>query len=232
MWTAVTTTCCEPVDSVSSTEDAVTQRHETRPDCAAVREAVSAHLDDEAAPLTRPEVRHHLEGCPSCRGFATALDDVARRTRVAAADPVPDLTDGIVAAVAAARGPEGRRRALDLRLLVAVAGLVQVALALPLFVGLVGPDLHVMRDLGAVQLAIGLGLLLAARDPSRSHGLLPVVAAVVAVSLVGAGVDVAAGRATVVAELPHLTELVGLVALWALSRRVTSFGTPQLQAAT
>ena len=44
---------------------------------------------------------------------------------------------------------------------------------------------------------------------------------------IAAGVDLAAGRAAILSELTHLTELVGVVALWALTRRLPD--TPALR---
>jgi len=192
--------------------------------CGPVRAALSADLDGEDAGVDGEVVDHHLAACASCRRFADALPTVARRTRLAAAAPVPDLTARITRALDTTRADTSRvterrrRRVRDLRILVALAGAAQLIVAVPLLLGLIGPDLHVGRDLGALQVALGVGLLVTAVQPRRAAGLLPVVAVVAAVTVVTASIDVATGTATLVAELTHLSEVVGVLALWGLVR--------------
>ena len=193
--------------------------------CAAIREAASADLDGEVAPISRAEVARHVQRCVACERFVDDLSVLARRTRVGAADQVPDLTTTITARLSAAatspsKAARSARRLRDLRALVALAGLAQLVVAAPLLLGLLGPDLHLGRDLGAAQMAIGVGLVFAAAQPRRAPGLLPVVAVVAAVTVVAATFDVVTGAASLVAELTHLTEVVGVAALWALSRRL------------
>jgi predicted anti-sigma-YlaC factor YlaD len=195
--------------------------------CTAVRDAVSADLDGEDVGLPAAAVRTHLSGCAGCQRYADALPRVNRRVTVAGAERIPDLTAPILVALAADRAGERGRRTRDLRVLVALAGAVQLVLAVPVLLGLAGPAAHLGRDLGAFELALGAGLLLAAWQPRRAAGVLP-IAAVVAVAATLAGlVDLAAGRATVLAELTHLTELLGVAALWALTRRVPAATVPQ-----
>lgn len=193
--------------------------------CTAIREAVSAELDGEVSPVGRAEVARHLQGCVACERFVEDLAALARRTRVGAADQVPDLTASIVARVTTAPTStssvaRSARQLRDLRALVALAGVAQLVVALPMLLGLLGPDLHLGRDLGAAQVAIGVGLMFAAVQPRRSAGLLPVVAVVAAATVVAATIDVVTGAASFAAELTHLAELVGVAALWALSRQL------------
>jgi predicted anti-sigma-YlaC factor YlaD len=188
--------------------------------CSPVREAISAHLDDEPAAVDAAEVARHLDGCAACQRFEAALPRINRRVTVGAADAVPDLTAPIIVALAADREAVGDRRVRDLRVLVALAGAVHLALALPVLVGLAGPLAHVGRDLAAFELALGAGLLFAAWQPRRAAGVLPVAAVAAVIATVAGLVDLAAGQATVLGELTHLTELIGVVALWALTRRL------------
>jgi predicted anti-sigma-YlaC factor YlaD len=188
--------------------------------CAAVREALSSRLDGEDHPVPLPDVHSHLSACGPCTRFESQLAGVTRRTRVATAEPVPDLTAPILVALAEDRASATDRRTLELRWLVALAGAVQLVLAVPALVGLIGPDAHLGRDLGALQLALGVGLLFAAWQPRRSPGVLPIAAVVAIAAMVTAGIDVATGVATLTAELTHLSEVIGVLALWALRRRI------------
>lgn len=190
------------------------------PACSAVRETMSARLDGEDHPLPAAEVHAHLVGCTACAAFEASLASVTRRTRIATAEPVPDLTSSVLTALAEDRDTSGSRRTFELRILVALAGVVQLALAVPALVGLAGADVHLGRDLGALQLALGIGLLFAAWQPRRAAGVLPIAAAVALGAIVTVGLDVVAGRATIGSELAHLSELVGVLALWALRRRI------------
>lgn len=188
--------------------------------CSAVRETISARLDGEEATLTTDEVERHLRACDRCHRFTANLAAVNRRISVGGAETVPDLTAPILVALAEDRGAQVDGRTSQLRVLVALAGVVQLVLALPVLFGAAGATAHLGRDLGAFELALGAGLLLAAWQPRRAAGVLP-VAAVVAVVATAAGlIDLAAGRATLLSELTHLTELVGVAALWALTRRL------------
>jgi len=190
--------------------------------CSQVRESVSAQIDGEETPLTFEEVRSHLDGCEGCRTFQRTVIDVSRHGRVAAAEEVPDLTASILAACAEVDRSAGARRVRELRFLAGLTGVVQLLLALPLVFGVVGPELHAARDLGVLQLAMGVGFVLAAVDPSRARGLVPVVAAAVAASVFVVGFDLVTGRADLVAELTHVAEVAGLAALWSLALREPS----------
>jgi predicted anti-sigma-YlaC factor YlaD len=190
------------------------------PTCLPVREAVSARLDGELAQIEAEQVEAHLDGCAACQRYETALPRINRRVTVGAADAVPDLTAPILVALAADRASVGDRRIHDLRVVVGFAGVVQLVLAVPVLLGLTGPLLHVGWDLGAFELALGAGLLLAALQPRRAAGVLPIAAVAALIATVGGIVDVIGGQATVLAEMTHVTELVGVAALWALTRRL------------
>ena len=192
--------------------------------CATIRASLSARLDGEESPVDAALVHRHLEVCATCATFAEELPAVARQLRVATAAEVPDLTAGILASLPTPQERPRRVSTVQLRLLVALTGVVQVALAIPVLAGALGPGLHHGRELGALQIAVGIALLLAAWDPVRSAGVLPVIVVVAGATVLIAVVDVAGGRAAVTAELAHLSELVGLVALWGLHRRTPQPG--------
>lgn len=188
--------------------------------CQPAREALSADLDGERSDLPPAEAHWHVATCAPCTRYARQLAPVTRQVRVATAEPVPDLTAPILTALAADRAAVGDGRLRELRVVVGLAGVVQVLLAIPTLLGTWAPAIHAGRDLGALELALGLGLLLAAYQPHRAAGVLPVAAVAVAVVSVFAVVDVTAGRAAVLSELTHVTEFAGVTALWALTRRL------------
>lgn len=187
--------------------------------CTEIRESLSARADGEVAPVGDRDVRAHLDDCPACTAFAADLASMSRRVRVAAAEPVPDLTASILRRVAdeGLRARGDRRR--DLRVLVALAGLVQLVLGLTVLLGLAG---HLARDLGAFEVALAAGLLVAAWQPTRASGLLPMAATVAGLVVLTSVLDLVGGRVTLPGELAHLGELLGVAALWALSRHTGS----------
>lgn len=189
-------------------------------DCVSCRELLSALLDDEVGQDEAREVQVHLQACEACRGVARDLEDLHRSLRVAAAPEVPDLTGAILAAIdERAATAQGRRVPLA-RTLLAAVGLAQLVVAVPVLLGLSGAGVpHLARELGAFGVALGLGLLAAAWQPSRAHGLLPMVGTLGLVVCAGALVDLAAGRAGLLAESTHLLQVSGVGLLWLLSRR-------------
>lgn len=187
--------------------------------CGAVREELSARLDGERALLADEELEAHLSACPSCEAVRLALPGVNRRLRVAAATPVPDLTAQVLTAVGSPAALRERRVVARVRGLVALAGGAQLLLGVATLLAVTGPDLHAGRELGALQIALGAGLLLAAHRPVRAAGVLPIAGVVVLLTAVVAVVDVLAGATSLAAEAGHLGEVVGLLALWQLHRR-------------
>lgn len=186
--------------------------------CAPVRETLSAWLDGEQGSVSQAAATEHLATCHACRAHRAALADAGRRLRVQPAPPVPDLSDRILSAVAEQRGHEHRARAA--RGLVGLVGLAQLVLALPLLLGLVEPELHLARHLGALELGLGVGLLVAALQPRRAPGVLPIAAVVATVSVVSAVLEIQRGHTTLLAESVHLLEVVAVLGLWALIRAV------------
>lgn len=189
-------------------------------ECATCREGLSAGLDGEAPPagVTRGQVDAHLAGCADCTGWFGAVSAQHRDLRVRAAEPVPDLTTSILAAVPAAARPQPVREWVRYALF-AVAT-TQLLLALPALV--LGEDpgaaTHVARELGSFDVALAVGLLWAAWQPRRVSGLLPTVAALAGAMVVTALLDVARGNAPALGEAHHVLDLAGLALLWLLAR--------------
>jgi predicted anti-sigma-YlaC factor YlaD len=193
--------------------------------CSLTRAALSASLDGEQPGMSRAEIDEHLASCGRCRAFAVGAESLHRGARVSAADAVPDLTGPIMKAIHDAEPAHVERshhddRVVGLRWSLAIVGVVQLAMAVPALV--LGDDAgipaHLARHLGSFAVALAVGLLLVAWRPERARSLLPVVS-VLAVCLFGSSVlDVADGSAAIGAELSHVPELIGLLAVWLLAR--------------
>ncbi|MFI5494236.1 zf-HC2 domain-containing protein [Actinoplanes sp. NPDC051859] len=74
--------------------------------CERWREMLSAQLDGEDDPADRVRVDEHLTGCAGCREWLDRAAAVNRLTRTALVADVPDLTDSILAALAADRAAD------------------------------------------------------------------------------------------------------------------------------
>ncbi len=203
--------------------------------CAQFRDAVSARLDGEDPGLPTAMLDAHLEACAACTSWALAAADIARTTRVAPADPVPDRTGAILAA-AADRGLLGGNPIdveLRWRLALAALALLQLAVAMPsLLLGEdAGAPTHIAHEMGSWDVALAVGFLFAAWRPSRAWGMVPLVAALVGCLLVTTGIDVAEGHATLAHEAAHMLEVAGLGVLWLLSHRPARPIRPRLRVA-
>lgn len=187
--------------------------------CEAVREALSAELDGEDAPLRGDVVERHLESCAPCRRWLADARVFTRSVRVTLAQDVPDLTGAILAA-ARARAPRRRRagaRAWRTGLVVVAAAQVLLGVAHLARGG--GDATHAVREVGAWDLALAVGFLVVAARPARAWGMVPLVAAVVATLGAGSVIDLAAGEAVPLREVTHLFEVAGLLLVWLLARR-------------
>lgn len=199
-------------------------------DCSVVREALSARLDGETGPLDPDSVGRHLHGCPACRSWQEDLAILHRLVRVRAAEPVPDLSAAIVDAhhPAPRRSLARRRAAFDglrepisnVRWGLFIVALTQLVLAgPPLLLGEdAGATVHVARELGAFDLALAIGLLVAAWQPARAWGLFPVSAALGLVMVATATLDLVDGSTSMGREVPHLLDLAGVLLLWLVAR--------------
>jgi predicted anti-sigma-YlaC factor YlaD len=196
--------------------------------CEDCREAASARLDAEAMPagLTDAEVDHHLEGCAECRAWVAGATSLHRAVRVRPAAPVADRTDAILAAVPITSRPRRVREGVRYALL--AIGLSQLLLALPALI--LAEDaqapVHVAREMGAFELALGVGLLATAWRPRLAAGLLPFAGALAGAMLLTAGIDVVQGEAVALTEAHHVLDLVG-VALLALLHPRERGGVPR-----
>lgn len=186
--------------------------------CEPFRDAISALADGETAPVGPDALAAHLADCNPCTAFAAATGDLDRRVRVAPAEPVPDLTAAILAAVDTPDVARARSRYGQLRGLLVVTGIGQLVLAVPVLLTSLGLASHATREVGIFEVALGVGFLVAAWRPARAAGMVPIAAVVALLATVTSLADVAAGSASLVAETTHLLAVVGTGLLWALDR--------------
>lgn len=188
--------------------------------CAQCREIVSAHLDGEADATAWAAASAHLRDCGACQAFAAESEQLGRVTRLRPVEPVPDLTPQILAATGLDH--PGHDTTRPLRIVLCAAALLQISLAAPAL--LLGDDanlpVHIARHIGSFDVALAIGYLFVAWRPARAlEGVFPVALALVA-CLVGTSiVDVMAGRAAATGELHHITDVVGVTAMWLLGPR-------------
>lgn len=81
-----------------------------------------------------------------------------------------------------------------------------------------GATIHIAREIGSFDVALAIGLLVAAWQPARAWGLLPLAAALVFVMAGSSVLDVADGRASALGECKHLLDVAGVVFLWLVAR--------------
>jgi predicted anti-sigma-YlaC factor YlaD len=183
--------------------------------CERSRELLSASLDGEL-PDRPGELDAHVATCAACQTWAGRAADAHRLLRVRAAEEVPDLAEAILG------GGRGRvrptRASARARVVLAVVAGAQLALSLPRLLGRSGADIHLTRHLGGWDLALAVGLLVAAIQPWRARGLLPTASTVGAVMLLSAAADMRGGGTSGMDVGPHLLEICGVAALWALAR--------------
>lgn len=189
--------------------------------CDTAREALSARLDGEHPGLEAGVLDLHLGTCSACQGWVEELSALHRMVRVREAEPVPDLTAAILAATPApATRPSATRWRAEpvsgARWALFAVALTQLVLAGPALLLGEGPGatVHVARELGAFDVALAVGLLVAAWQPARAWGLLPLAASLALVLGGTAVLDVTQGRAGSLGEAHHLLDLAGVVFLW------------------
>lgn len=95
-----------------------------------MREALSALIDGEEPGMDRSVLDSHVARCADCRRFAAKSEALDRRLRVRRAEPVPDATEAILAAIPSGAAPStaSSGRHVPVRVLaVAVAAVVVLA---------------------------------------------------------------------------------------------------------
>lgn len=182
-------------------------------DCSRARGIISAGIDGEATSRELDGLDEHLAGCSDCRVWEDRAHDLRRQIVLRQPLPPDGLADVVVARLSVPHVGVGEW----VRYALGVVAAALIVLNAPLLAGLGQGADHQSRHLGTFGVALGVGLLWAALRPERAIGLVPLAAAMAAATLVGAAIDVGAGRTGIPAEAVHLLELVGLALLWILS---------------
>ncbi|NJC67233.1 zf-HC2 domain-containing protein [Planosporangium flavigriseum] len=177
--------------------------------CDQARLALSARLDGEPLGVSADRLGLHIDTCRACSDWLARAEQVTRLVRLQPAR-VPDLTDAILAAVAAdsvaadsvaadslaadrarpAAGAQARagragagRQALTRLLQAAIAAVASMQLLVIISVVLgISVDEHADHEAGAFAAAVAAGFLLAAFRPRLARAYTP-IAIVLAVCL-------------------------------------------------
>jgi predicted anti-sigma-YlaC factor YlaD len=198
--------------------------------CDQARLALSARLDGEPLGVSADRLGSHIDTCSDCADWLARVEQVTRLVRVQPAH-VPDLTEAILAAVAADQAkpaPVRSRRAAVapgrqalLRVMqaaVAAIAAMQLLVVLPVMLG-VSADEHATHETGAFAAAVAVAFLLAAFQPRLARAYTP-IAVVLAVCLAGtSGLDIGEHRVTFLHEIAgHYGTLIQAALIFALGR--------------
>ena len=182
-------------------------------ECAAIRELLSAQLDQESTREEETTANAHLGRCAQCQAWWSEIGQMNRVLRVRLAETIPDLATGVLAR---AHPPTvGRRQWV--RLSLAAVAATELVLAAPDLLLGQAASVHDARHLGSFGVAMSIGLLYVAWRPARAFGILPIVVALAVTMGVSAVVDVGHGRTTSISESHHVLEIAGLVLVWMLA---------------
>ncbi|XVS61604.1 zf-HC2 domain-containing protein [Actinosynnema sp. CA-299493] len=209
-------------------------------DCDTCREALSARADGEAEPVPAEETDAHLATCAGCRRWREDADALTRSLRVRPAAEVPDLAAAVLAATPVTPPVSRSTRGWYWRMGLAGTAVVQLTLGMAQVFGVDSTSVHgghtgggqasthLFNESTAWNLALGLGLLWTALRPKAVVGVLPVVAAFVAVLVPFSVNDLVTGAVALPRITSHAFLLLGLALLVVVRRthRTPEDGTP------
>ncbi len=191
--------------------------------CEVIRESISAALDAESTGLPSDDIDRHLAGCDACRAWQEAAHEVTRQFRLQAAEDLASVPAPLRADVV---GTASRRR--PSQVVVARAALVAAGIAQLLVTSrlLLSGDIDSFRDLGALEVALGVGYLVAAALPRRAAGMRSIVGTAALLLVASALLDLVHHRTTAFDEAPHLIAVAGWLLIVFLAWRTPEFGAP------
>ena len=192
--------------------------------CVIVQEELSAELDAELPSGRSHAVVAHLLICTNCQGWLANVSSMHRAQRVSAAEPVPDLSQRVMAALVA---EQARKAAVSRPSLVPTARIALVIVAAVAALAVI-PELahrndftataHGARELGTFELALAVGFAVAAWRPAQAK-LVAMLGVLVSTGLVLTGaLDVMAGRTALGIEVHHALEVMGTVLACVIAR--------------
>jgi predicted anti-sigma-YlaC factor YlaD len=193
--------------------------------CDTVQAELSARLDGEAEIQSSREIEDHLDGCPSCRDWLMHAERLTRIVRVPSVE-VPDLTAQILAAarreaVLPMLGRPTAQRWAGLRWALGGLAVLQLFVAVPDLLGAVGHEAHAGREVAAFDIALSVGLLIAACYPEYARLFAPVVMTLVLCFATISALDVMQGVVTPSRVAVHAIAVLQAGLLWLLARRVS-----------
>jgi len=188
-------------------------------DCETARSALSARLDGESLLVPWPTLERHLSACPSCRDWQEDAHAVTRRVRLAGIPVAPAVPNAMLRTLVVTRARFPRQRdGLVLRAALVLIALAQLVVTIPaLVLGRGDGPAHVAHEMGSFELALAVGLLVAAWRPERAPGMRPIVGVAAVLLVLTAVIDLAAGRASPGSEAPDLLVLAGWLVLGRLA---------------
>jgi predicted anti-sigma-YlaC factor YlaD len=188
---------------------------------------ISAALDSELPPAGLVALRLHLEACETCSSWQSRAQGLARSARLGAAEAVPGPDQTWKRAVIAT-APHRRTSDRGLRITLVAIASAQLAVTLPF---LLFGHADAIRDQGALDVALAVGLLVVAWSPSRAAGLQTFlgVAALLLISM--ELIDLIRGRGELLDLGRHFLVLASWCVVRSLARvtppaPATSHGTP------
>lgn len=192
-------------------------------DCDQAQVAISALLDDEDPAVDQEQLANHLDQCEHCAAWRRQAERVRRSLRLQRVQ-VPDLTESVLAAVAAdprigqaAAIVRGRRTVLRVGL--AIAALAQLLMALPLLAaGPQTPRAEASWEMAAFEIALAVGLVFVAWRPTYARAFVP-VSVVLSLGLILGGVrNVSTDPAVLARNLSYLLAIVQAGLVWGVAR--------------
>lgn len=190
---------------------------------------MSARLDGEPEPVPAEATDAHLATCAACRGWQEDAAALTRGLRLRPAVDVPDLAASILDAAPAVRPST---RGWSARIALAGLAVAQMTLGLSqvfdtVHLGHGTGAAHLFNESTAWNLALGLGMFWTALRPRATTGMLPVMAAFVAVLVPFSAQDLITGAAPVSRITSHIFLVLGVVLLLLVHRgRAPGDGTP------
>ena len=192
------------------------------PRCHAIRNAISASIDSEST-VGLPDadsVNDHTRWCNPCATFAHRAYQLQRSINLQPALVTSGLSPNLTTRIVVAAQPHlgaAARSLLQARVALAVVGAIQFALSVPPLLFGRGESLHMAREMGSWYAALAIGLIVAAWQPRRADGLLP-MCGVLALLMINSGAfDALNGHSHLFTNVQHLLSVVGVMGLYWVS---------------